>query len=245
MIITIIIFRSRRHLRKSNCVAAYKLKIYTGSIMFNIYSINYVDLSSRAKIDLYTLRKSTFYDRLGWAVTCINGMENDQFDDVQTNYILGVVDQEIICGTRIIPMSNANMLEKTFFSFFKDIEIPEGKYIESTRFFVDKMRTRNLLEYNFPVTKILFLSLLNFARKHQYEGIIAVASHAMMQIIEQSGWKITKLKTGQSEKGEPVHLLLGHIDDESCRKLKEEILDKEKKLPQTLLEQWPFVLNKL
>lgn len=89
--------------------------------------------------------------------------------------------------------------------------------------FVDKERTQSLLGRRFPVTLALFLSLINYARQHGYDGILAVSSHPMLHIIKSSGWNVTLLKTGMSEKNEPVHLLLGHVDRQSQEALKHRI----------------------
>ncbi|WP_380178102.1 acyl-homoserine-lactone synthase [Kalamiella sp. sgz302252] len=209
--------------------------------MFNIHIINYMSLSKEKAKDLFSLRKATFADRLGWAVTSENGLERDVFDGIDTNYVLGIMNEEIICGTRLIAMSNKNMLESAFAVFFKNAKIPPGCYVESTRFFVDKKRAKELLGYHYPVTLTLFLSLINFAQQHDYDGIIAVASHAMMHIIRQSGWHVTILDTGLSEKNEPVYLLLGHVDYISCKNLKEKILTGKNTLTERLLDSWPLV----
>lgn len=208
--------------------------------MFNIYSVNYSLMSSEKSEDLFILRKNTFKDRLQWAVNCSEGKELDQFDNEKTNYIFGVKNGMIICGTRMIDMKDDNMLNSAFSSFFKNVSIPEGNFIESTRFFVDKERTHSLLGRRFPVTLVLFLSLINYARQHHYDGILAVASHPMLHIIRSSGWNVSLLETGISEKDEPVHLLLGHVDQESQEALKDKISRKISTMDESMLDAWPL-----
>ena len=53
------------------------------------------------------------------------------------------------------------------------------------------------------MTLALFLSLINYARQHGYDGILAVSSHPMLHIIKSSGWNVTLLKTGMSERTSP------------------------------------------
>lgn len=168
--------------------------------MFNIYSVNYSSMSNEHSEDLYMLRKNTFKDRLQWAVNCSNGKELDQFDNEKTNYIFGVKNGVIICGTRMIDMKHDNMLNSAFSSFFNNAYIPEGNFIESTRFFVDKERTHSLLGRRFPVTLALFLLLINSVRQYRYDGILAVTSHPMLHIIKSSGWYVSLPETGISEK---------------------------------------------
>lgn len=208
--------------------------------MFNIYSVNYSAMSNEKSEDLFMLRKNTFKDRLQWAVSCSDGKELDEFDNEKTNYIFGAKDGMIVCGTRMIDMKDSNMLDSTFSSFFKNVTIPEGNFIESTRFFVDKERTQSLLGHRFPVTMVLFLSLINYARQHGYDGILAVASHPMMHIIRSSGWNVTVLATGISEKDEPVYLLLGHVDLESQKQLKTRIFSRHSIPDASILNDWPL-----
>ncbi|CAK9885910.1 MAG: Acyl-homoserine-lactone synthase [Candidatus Erwinia impunctatus] len=207
--------------------------------MFDIYSFNYSSLSQETSEDLFMLRKNTFKDRLQWAVNCSEGKEVDEFDNEQTDYILGIQNGVILCGTRMIDMKHSNMLDGAFFSFFNNIAIPDGNYIESTRFFVDKERAGSMLGRRFPVTMMLFLSLINYARERHYDGILAVASHPMMHIIKKSGWNVTVLETGLSEKQEPVHLVLGHVDDDSLQEIKKRILRQENALDQKM-NTWPL-----
>lgn len=216
------------------------LQIDTGDIMFNIYSVNYLSLSNEESEDLFILRKNIFKDRLQWDVDCFDGKEFDKFDNEKTNYIFGIKDGVIICGTRVIDIKHHNMLNDTFSSFFKKIKLPEGNFIESTRFFVDKDRVSSLLGNRSPITLALFLSLINYAQRNHYDGILAVASHPMMSIIRKSGWNVTVLETGVSEKDEPVYLLLGHIDLMSQKELKDRILRRDNIQCGNILNEWPL-----
>lgn len=209
--------------------------------MFNIYSVNYSSMSNEKSEDLFMLRKNIFKDRLQWNVNSSDGKELDKFDNEKTNYIFGVENGMIICGTRIIDMKHDNMLNGAFSSFFNNVSIPEGNFIESTRFFVDKERAHSLLGRRFPVTMVLFLSLINYARKHHYDGILAVASHPMLHIIRSSGWNVSLLETGISEKNEPVYLLLGHVDGESQQALKSRIFSKLSIPDENILNAWPLM----
>lgn len=140
-------------------------------------------------------------------------------------------------------MKHQNMLNDTFSVFFNDIKLPEGNYLESTRFFVDKERANLLLGKKYPVALVLFLSLINHAQRHQYDGILAVASHPMMHIIRRSGWNVTVLKTGISEKNEPVYLLLGHADFASQEALKARIFSQCDIQEGMMLGDWPLPVD--
>ncbi|MDW8845615.1 acyl-homoserine-lactone synthase [Erwinia sp. MMLR14_017] len=212
--------------------------------MLKVYCSDYSTLDSKKSEEIFKLRKRVFKDRLQWAVNCTGEMERDEFDNANAKYIYGVKDEKIICGSRVIAMKNENMLANTFSSFFNKVEIPEGNYIESTRFFVDKQGAKFLAGHRFPVTKVLFMALISYARQHQYDGVIAVTSHPMMQIIKSSGWNITLLETGQSEKDEPVYLVLGHADENSHQAMKSAIIN-ESGLNENELNSWPLYASNI
>lgn len=208
--------------------------------MFNVYVVNFSSLSHEKAEEFYMLRKNVFSDRLQWAVNCSDGKEHDEFDNENANYIFGVENGMIICSTRIIDMKHQNMLNDTFAEFFSDVAIPEGNFIESTRFFVDKERTSLLSGKRYPIAQVLFHTLINYAQRHHYDGILAVASQGMMHIIRRSGWKVTVLKKGLSEKNEPVYLLLGHADETSRETLKARICSQCDTLDASILNDWPL-----
>jgi acyl homoserine lactone synthase len=173
--------------------------------------------------DFYKLRKKTFSDRLKWAVKCKNNMEYDEYDNENATYIFGGKDDTLICSARLIETKYPNMITHTFHEFFKGLEIPEGNFIESSRFFVDKDRAAELLGRRYPVTHHLFLSIVNYARQNGYDGILTIVSHAMMLIIKRSGWELLILNKGISEKGQNVYLLQLPIDDKTVATLQEKI----------------------
>lgn len=127
-------------------------------------------------------------------------MEFDEYDNDETNYLFGVRNNTIICSIRFIEMQFPNMIIGTFAPFFKHLNLPKGNYIESSRFFVTKNQTRNGDYKKDPVCFILFLAMLNYAQKCEYDGTLTIVSQAMLKILERSGWRISIIKQGISEK---------------------------------------------
>ncbi|WP_234262360.1 acyl-homoserine-lactone synthase [Klebsiella aerogenes] len=181
-------------------------------------SINHENLT-----EFYSLRKKTFKDRLDWAVKCQSNMEFDEYDNENTTYIFGVKNDTLICSVRFIETRYPNMITHTFRDFFDDFKIPEGNFIESSRFFVDKERASMLLGKGNSVTHHLFLAMVNYARKHHYDGILTIVSHAMMLIIKRSGWNLSVICKGSSEKKERVYLLHLPVDDVSQAMLQSKV----------------------
>ncbi|CAI2131648.1 acyl-homoserine-lactone synthase [Serratia fonticola] len=210
--------------------------------MLEIFDVSYSILSEKKSEELFSLRKEVFKDRLDWAVSCVNGLEFDIYDNHHANYLFGVIDNSIICGARLIEMKYPNMVTGTFLPYFKDVTLPEGNYIESSRFFVDKFRINKMKIKTYPVSLLLFLSTINYSLKYNYDGILTIVSHAMLAILQRSGWVFSVISQGISEKNESIYLLQLPTDTENqdrlIRRIKEKISIENNKL-----KSWPLVCS--
>ena len=182
--------------------------------MFEIYDVNLSAMGEFRTRELYRLRKQNFHDRLGWEVVCNKDMEFDEYDTLETKYILGVHKGELICSVRFTSLDKPNMITHTFKKCFYDVEIPsEG--IESSRFFVDKARAKKALGDKFPLSRILFLSMVNWARHNGFDGIYTIVSRAMLTILKRSGWQYQLLKEASLSDKEKIYLIYlpaGEVD---------------------------------
>ncbi|MDG0803294.1 acyl-homoserine-lactone synthase CarI [Pectobacterium polaris] len=207
--------------------------------MLEIFDVNHTLLSETKSEELFTLRKETFKDRLNWAVQCTDGMEFDQYDNNNTTYLFGIKDNTVICSLRFIETKYPNMITGTFFPYFKEINIPEGNYLESSRFFVDKSRAKDILGNEYPISSMLFLSMINYSRDKGYDGIYTIVSHPMLTILKRSGWGIRVVEQGLSEKEERVYLVFLPVDDENQEALARRI-NRSGTFMSNALKQWPL-----
>ncbi|GLY61464.1 acyl-homoserine-lactone synthase [Pectobacterium carotovorum subsp. carotovorum] len=207
--------------------------------MLEIFDVNHTLLSETKSEELFTLRKETFKDRLNWAVQCTDGMEFDQYDNNNTTYLFGIKDNTVICSLRFIETKYPNMITGTFFPYFKEINIPEGNYLESSRFFVDKSRAKDILGNEYPISSMLFLSMINYSRDKGYDGIYTIVSHPMLTILKRSGWGIRVVEQGLSEKEERVYLVFLPVDDENQEALARRI-NRSGTFISNDLKQWPL-----
>lgn len=208
--------------------------------MFELFNVSYDELITGRSNELYQLRKGTFRDRLQWDVTCTNGMEHDEFDNPDTQYILGVYEDQIICSVRFVTLDKPNMITRTFSHLFHDVDLPLH-LTESSRFFVDKERARQLLGEAYPVSSALFLSMINYGREQQYDAIYTIVSRAMLAILKRTGWKITVIKEAFLRPDEPIYLLTLPTDTESQRLMAQRTGKPLNMMPQALFN-WPFTL---
>lgn len=184
--------------------------------MIEIFDVNYSLLSEKKSNEMFTLRKKVFKDRLDWAVTCTNDMEFDEYDNKNTTYLFGIYSGTVICGLRFIEMKYNNMITGTTFrSFFEKINVPEKNYIDASRLFIDKSRVKKLNLNMYPLSSMLFLAMINYAKSLFYNGIYAIISHPMLIIFKRSGWLIKVVEQGVSEKGENIYLIYMPVDDKN------------------------------
>ncbi|QWC53028.1 acyl-homoserine-lactone synthase CarI [Pectobacterium atrosepticum] len=209
--------------------------------MLEIFDVNHTLLSETKSEELFPLRKETFKDRLNWAVQCTDGMEFDQYDNNNTTYLFGIKDNTVICSLRFIETKYPNMITGTFFPYFKEINIPDGNYLESSRFFVDKSRAKDILGNEYPISSMLFLSMINYSRDKGYDGIYTIVSHPMLTILKRSGWGISVVEQGLSEKEEKVYLVFLPVDDENQEALARRI-NRSGTFMSNELKQWPLRL---
>ncbi|WP_392434586.1 acyl-homoserine-lactone synthase [Yersinia sp. HM-2024] len=209
--------------------------------MLKLFNVNFNNMPERKLDEIFSLRKITFKDRLDWKVTCIDGKESDQYDDENTNYILGTIDDTIVCSVRFIDMKYPTMITGPFAPYFSDVSLPIDGFIESSRFFVEKTLARDMVGNNSSLSTMLFLAMVNYARDRGHKGILTVVSRGMFILLKRSGWSITVLNQGESEKNEVIYLLYLGIDNDSQQKLIHKVL-KIHKVEPTTLETWPMVV---
>lgn len=208
--------------------------------MLYLHDVNYSFLSALKSEELFTLRKKVFKDRLNWLVKAENNMESDEYDNPRTTYIFGVYHQSCICSLRFIEIRYPNMITGTFKSWFRNIDLPQGNFVEASRLFIDKERVQAMELRQQPVSALLFLSMINYARHYGYEGIYAIVSHPMYLIFRKSGWKIEMVEQGTSEKNQNIYLIFMPVDRESQQTLMAKVREKAT-VTECELEGWPLL----
>ncbi|BCQ33769.1 MULTISPECIES: acyl-homoserine-lactone synthase [Erwinia] len=183
--------------------------------MLEIVECQYCHLSFRQLDELFSRRKETFKDRLNWSVNCIDDKEFDEYDNEHASYLLGYSDGGVICGVRFREIKFPNMIMGTFACFFKNLNMPDGNYIESSRFFVDKVRSKKTMTKQPPASLQLYLAMIRYSKKYNYDGILTLVSHQMLKILHLSGWNAHIIQEGISEKKEKVYVVKLPTDNES------------------------------
>lgn len=186
-------------------------------------AINYSDAPEALLGDLYGLRKEVFSDRLDWRVTIEHGREIDEYDTPCATYLVGLYAGCPLASLRLINTLNPYMVEGPFRNFFK-CEPPKDKAMaESSRFFVDKTRSRAMGLSQVPLTEMLLLAMHGHAARQNLKSIITVVSQAMSRIVLRAGWHYEVMDIGEASPGEKVLLLNMPVRPENDGRLRQTI----------------------
>ncbi len=141
--------------------------------------------------EMFKLRARVFGDRMGWDVSIKNGMERDQFDNMDPSYAVGLNDEgEVVSCVRALQTTGPHMLSDVF-SAILDGEPPlrSATLWESTRFCVDTKRLargtgRSSVSY---ATCELMIASLEAAKEAGVTDIVTVIDPLMDRILKRSG----------------------------------------------------------
>ncbi|MBK5416197.1 acyl-homoserine-lactone synthase [Pseudomonas sp. TH31] len=202
------------------------------------YYINYASAAQPWLHELYRLRKEVFADRLNWNINIRNGIEHDEFDSVNTTYLVGTWKGVPLASLRLINTVHPYMVEGPFRHFFR-CDLPKHHLTaEASRFFVDKTRSRLLGLSSVPLSEMLLFTMHNYAVTTGLGSIITVVSNAMARIVRKGGWHYNVLDTGEASPGEKVLLLEMPVTAQNHKQLLAVIAQKYS-LSYSDIIQWP------
>ncbi|HXF55300.1 MAG TPA: acyl-homoserine-lactone synthase [Hyphomicrobiaceae bacterium] len=171
---------------------------------------------------MHRLRAKVFGDRLGWAVTVVDGRERDKFDDLNPLYALSLDAADRVVGTfRLLQTTGPTMLGEVFSAC-----LPPGLVIrspiiwESTRFCVDTELARERGERGLSeVTAELLSSLLEIGLYAGLSHIVTVIDVRMERILRRAGCPIERLAEPVKIGDVPTLAILMECSDETVAHL--------------------------
>ncbi|KEO54948.1 acyl-homoserine-lactone synthase [Thioclava pacifica] len=141
--------------------------------------------------EMHRLRARVFSDRLGWDVKVSNGMERDEFDDLDPAHVISLDDKGQVVGCmRLLQTTGPHMLSDVF-SCLLDGEPPiRSPHVwEATRFCVDtnllgRGPTRNSISY---VTSEVMIGAFEYGMHAGITDAVAVIDPVMNRVMQRSG----------------------------------------------------------
>lgn len=157
-------------------------------------------LSNPLVNEVFRLRHETFIDRLEWDITSENGMERDQFDDLEPFHIAVTTESGNVDGCwRALPTTGDYMLKDIFPELLQGEEAPQLTDIwEISRFAVRKGSSGKAHGCMSAVTIDLVRSFHEFAREKGIRGYVTVTTVACERLLRQLGVSLRRLGEGKS-----------------------------------------------
>jgi acyl homoserine lactone synthase len=143
---------------------------------------------------MHRLRKMVFRDRLGWDVTVSGELEADEYDGMESSYLLSIDRYGAVNGcVRLLPTTGPNMLRDIFPSFVTKAAVPCGEHVwEASRFAVSSTNARAEAGLS-QTTYELLIGVLRFALSNSIRTIACVVDVRMERILRRAGWQLDRL----------------------------------------------------
>jgi acyl homoserine lactone synthase len=160
-----------------------------------ITSASYVDFAG-ALSEMFRLRARVFSGRLGWDVSVADGMEKDQFDNLEPVYLLQRDRDGLLCGcVRLLPTTGPTMLRDTFAQLLRGAPmLCDLRVWETSRFAIDAPAASAvgaggaaLLTYE------LFAGVVEFGLANNLTHIVTVTDARLERILRRANWPLQRI----------------------------------------------------
>lgn len=155
---------------------------------------NKADMSDIAYRDLSAYRYEVFVNHLGWPLDCPVGMEQDQFDRSDTEYVWARQDDGAICGcARLLPTDRPYLLGEVFPVLMHGQPLPADASVwEVSRFATwagGAARSEGGLDIEGDLmrTRLLAQAVLARAADLGAKRLITVSPHGMERLLRRVG----------------------------------------------------------
>lgn len=145
--------------------------------------------------DMHLMRARVFKDRLGWAVTCGQDGEHDEFDLLRPTYILVATLAGNLAGcARLLPAAGPTMLEKVFPQLLEQGALASHvNMIESSRFCVDTAALTGERGIIHEATFSLLAGIAQWSLQHGYNELVTATDLRLERLLKRCGWPMKRL----------------------------------------------------
>ena len=140
--------------------------------------------------EMHKLRAEVFADRLNWDVTCFNGQERDQFDDLGPSYIMRPdASGGVEASCRLLPTTGSYMLKDVFPQLLGTHEPPNDERIWEVSRFAVMPRDQNDcgLGSLHRITLELLIQLLAVGLANNLTAIVTVTEVRFERVLHRAG----------------------------------------------------------
>jgi acyl homoserine lactone synthase len=160
-------------------------------MIFNVYASDLPRHPALAD-QMFRMRARVFKERLRWDVAVKDGIERDQYDDMDPLYVMSIDDRSGLLrgAVRILPTTGRHMMADIFNDFFDEPVLVQSPQIwECTRFAIHPDLEATLTPTGLDVaTSELLLGVCDAALASGVTQILGVSEVPMLRIYRRSGW---------------------------------------------------------
>ncbi len=151
-------------------------------------------LNHQTTTAMYRLRHDVFHDRLGWDVVSDNGLEHDEFDELDPVYVLAKRDLEVRGCSRLLPTTGPYMLKDVFPQLLHGKTAPQRHDVwELSRFAAAVSKSENV-GFGFGDIPVQMMQILyRFAQKNGIKRYVTVTTVAVERLIQKLGINVIRL----------------------------------------------------
>lgn len=137
--------------------------------------------------DMYRLRAKVFKDRMGWDIPVYNGMEIDNYDALDTHYLLiKEANREVRGCWRLLPTQGQYMLKDTFPELLNGKPAPEDEKVwELSRFAIETDGSDGFGFNNVALESMRILFV--FGKRMGIERYVTVTTTAIERMMRRAG----------------------------------------------------------
>jgi acyl homoserine lactone synthase len=145
--------------------------------------------------EMHRMRARIFAGRLGWKVTCLDGMEFDEFDLLSPTYILALAENGNLAGSvRLLPADGPTMLERVFPQLLREGSVrSHAAMVESSRFCVDTQGDRSPRSGVHDATRALFAGIIEWGLLNGYSELVTATDLRLERLLKRCGWAMERL----------------------------------------------------
>ncbi|WP_445361466.1 acyl-homoserine-lactone synthase [Microbulbifer sp. EKSA005] len=151
---------------------------------------------------VFKLRHKSFVERLGWDVTSCEGMEVDEFDDLNVSHIAMINEDEDVVGCwRALPTKGSYMLKDVFPQLLQGEDAPQQDEVwEISRFTVENNSSSKGANIVSSATLEMVKSFYYFGIEKNIKNYVLVTTVGCERILRLLGVKTRRMGAGRSIK---------------------------------------------
>lgn len=172
-------------------------------------------LDKETKNEMFIFRHKVFYERLGWEVDSINGIERDFYDELNPFYLIAKNEHCEVEGCwRLLPTTGPYMLKDTFPQLLHGVQAPQDPAIwEMSRLAVmpsdSSERTQVALN---TITFAMIRSVYQFSIQRGIQKYILVTSVALERLLKRIGFPIYRFENHKPQRVGKVLTVACYVD---------------------------------